>query len=120
MKRSRLVLVVILVAVTALVTALWVGEGPLWRWVMIHRVDLDSLSPDLIIGGEKVRGWAEVRRFASIRYASTPPGNPADLSINYHGDVVAWYRATGLKAMEDTPSSCPRNVIRSRWDSAFR
>ena len=34
MKRSRLVLVVILVAVAVLCVSLWVGEGPLWRWVM--------------------------------------------------------------------------------------
>ena len=31
MKRSRLLLVVILIAVATLVGSLWVDEGPLWR-----------------------------------------------------------------------------------------
>ena len=39
MKRSRLLGVAILVAVTVLVTALWVNEGPLWRMVMLRRTE---------------------------------------------------------------------------------
>lgn len=53
MKRSQLLLVVILVAVAALVTLLWVGEGPLWRWVMLKRVHADLGNGQWVISFEK-------------------------------------------------------------------
>ena len=43
MKRSHLVLVGILVAMVVLCVSLWVGEGPLWRWVMTKHEPLDIL-----------------------------------------------------------------------------
>ena len=44
MNRSRLLLVVILVAVAALAGSLWVGEGPLWRMVMLVEMPYEDLT----------------------------------------------------------------------------
>ena len=80
MKRSRLVLVVILMAVAVLFVSLWVGEGPLWRLVTWKRVyveteicyPLDAIT-DIQAAEErpffepcnhfKLRGWVICKRF---------------------------------------------------------
>ena len=62
MKRSRLLLVVILVAGSALVTALWVNQGPLWRWVMLERKPV-KVFERIRIQRYPVRGWKTVHRF---------------------------------------------------------
>ena len=38
MKSPRLLLAIIVVAVTALCVSLWVGEGPLWRVLVVRIV----------------------------------------------------------------------------------
>ena len=92
MKRSRLLLVVILVAVAALVGSLWVGEGPLWRMVMLKRVPLPYLletgQPSAPVGviADHQRGWMKVRRW------SDPPVS--------HGRAIAYWISTGFKAHE--------------------
>ena len=71
MKRSRLVLVVILVAMGVLCVSLWLNEGPLWRMVMLRTVECDNSTG---------RMRYTVRRFTapvSIRipdeYSLSPP-----------------------------------------------
>ena len=84
MKRSRLVLVVILVAVASLVTALWVGEGPLWRWVMLRDSIYEGNSD-----GHAVVGHDTIYRFTG----------------ELHGDSarhwVVYYQENGFKALEE-------------------
>ncbi len=77
MRRSHLVLAVILVAVVVLCLSLWVNEGPLWRLVMLKRVDFDSRI---------TRGWETVKRWTD------PPVQ--------HGKIVHYYKKTGMKTME--------------------
>ena len=79
MKRSRLVLVVILVAVTALCVSLWVGEGPLWRLVMLKRIYTDRFGAD----GSPVRGWYIVKRWPG---EDPSPGRK----------TIFYYRETGF------------------------
>ena len=79
MKRGRLVLVIILVAVAALVTALWVNEGPLWRLVMLKRLPLEFSTAE----GHKVRGWGMIKRSDSESY----------------GWSVMWYVESGYRAI---------------------
>ena len=64
MKRSRLLLVVIVIAVAGLSISLWVGEGPLWRWVMLRRMPLQSE----IDGHEVVEGWILIHRWTGERH----------------------------------------------------
>ena len=61
MKRSRLLLAIILVAVSALVGSLWIGEGPLWRWVTVKTIPFESEG--LVVPEETVRGWRKVNRW---------------------------------------------------------
>ena len=61
MNRSRLLLVVIVVAVSALSVSLWVGEGPLWRLVMLERKPVKVF--EVRIQRYPVRGWKTVHRF---------------------------------------------------------
>ena len=64
-KRGRLLLVLVLVAVTMLCISLWVDEGPLWRWVMTKRVPLTVLGPAFNERyGHAIRGWAAVKRWS--------------------------------------------------------
>ena len=60
MKRSRLLLVVIVVAVAAFVPALWVNEGPLWRWVMLIEKPYHGNS-----SGHETRGAVFRHRWSS-------------------------------------------------------
>ncbi len=73
MKRSRLVLVVILIGPAVLVTALWVNEGPLWRLIMTKRVHFE---------GHPLNGWYTVKRWTQ------PPLK--------HGPKVLYFVETGL------------------------
>ena len=75
-------LVVILVAIAVLCVALWVGEGPLWRWVMLRTVGLTVEEWD----GGTIVGWYAVRRW-----------EPGDVA---HGKQVFFFRESGLKAHE--------------------
>ncbi len=93
MKRSRLVLVVILVAVAALCIPLWVNEGPLWRWVMLERVDVETFSSG--------RGWMIARRWT----------NP---QIQY-GRKVLWDPKTGFKKLDQYYYS-GREAYGTGWD----
>ncbi len=84
MKRSRLVLVVILVAVAVLLGSLWVGEGPLWRLVMLR----DSIYEGTR-DGHAVVGHDTIYRFTG----------------ELHGDSAAYwaayYQENGFKALEE-------------------
>ncbi len=64
MKKRHLIAAGIVVAVLALVVPLWVGEGPLWRWVMTK-----EYIQDYIIGNHPVRSTMRVSRW-SDRLAS--------------------------------------------------
>ena len=94
MKQSRLVLVIILVAVAALATSLWVNEGPLWRILCTrivpipasHGWRLASLDPPISVNPERLRGWMSVERW------SEPP-------VPW-GRAVAYHLRTGYKAAE--------------------
>ena len=70
MKRSRLVLVVILVAVAALVTSLWVNEGPLWRWVMVVEQPIAHLKSDYR-GTHLVNRWTRRNIVTEAFYEDT-------------------------------------------------
>ena len=59
MKRSRLLLAIILVAVTVLCTSFWVGEGPLWRVVMT-KLESHEPVPGQVSGQA---GWVRTRRW---------------------------------------------------------
>ena len=56
MKRSRLLLVVIIVAVAALLGSMWLGEGPLWRWVMLEWQDTSGTDNFADLGSYDYRG----------------------------------------------------------------
>ncbi len=96
MRRSHLVLAVILVAVVVVVillVALWVNEGPLWRWVMLKRVDHEGYHGYfvslVIINGHfppPTRGWKTVKRWT-------------DHPI-WYGKMVLYYVETGMKSAE--------------------
>ena len=70
-KRGRLLLLIILLAVAALLVSLWVGEGPLWRWVMLRRVPLENTA----IEDHDVVGWLFKHRWSGV----------------VHGRVIGWY-----------------------------
>ena len=57
MKQSRLLGVAILLAVTALPTALWVEEGPLWRMVMLETTEFTS--PGKVAERRTVKRWGK-------------------------------------------------------------
>ena len=82
MNRSRLVLVVILVAVATLLGSLWVGEGPLWRWVMLVEEEWSSS-----IGEAEIRGLVSRHRWKGTR----------------HGSRGAWYVESGYLANQAAP-----------------
>ncbi len=79
MRRSHLVLAVILVAVVVLCVCLWVNDGPLWRLVMLTREPVDAANGD----GHRVVGWLNVNRRS---------GDP-------HG-LLYYYAETGMKYVE--------------------
>lgn len=85
MKRSRLLLVVIVIAVAVLSVSLWVGEGPLWRLVMLRTVPFQDTW-----GENKVRGWRTYKRWHEYDGKGKGP----------RGDLLAWYVETGFKAAE--------------------
>ena len=62
MKHSRLVLVLILLAVAALLAFLWVGEGPLWRWVKLKKIHFETTD---LQGTPILRGWYTAKRWDS-------------------------------------------------------
>ncbi len=95
MKRSRLALVLILLAVAGLVTSLWVGEGPLWRLVMLKRVPVSKYYPFARTPSferHPVRGWMTVRRWGRDGSSSAMP--------TPYGNAVGYYTESGFKAVE--------------------
>ena len=88
MKRSRLVLVVILIAVAALSGSLWVNEGPLWRIVMLKEMDALSVFPVQGVVGVYIppRGVSTVLRWTD------PP--------RAHGRTEWFYPSNGFKMRE--------------------
>ena len=100
MKRSRLALVVILVAGNVLFVALWVGEGPLWRLVMLKVVPIENPTMN-------TRGWATVTRWRDNEF---------------HRRAVVWDVNTGLRC-EESWFFHGTLVSRTTWDhdgSIFR
>ena len=78
MKRSRLLLVVIIIAVVALVGSLWVGEGPLWRLVMTKKVPIHPAA------STSTQGYMTVKRRGS----------------QLHGRIETWHLKTGFRHIE--------------------
>ena len=74
MKKRHLIAAGIVVAVVAMVVPLWVGEGPLWRWVMLRKVEHIQL-------GE--RGWMIEHRLTGEEFLR-----------------VLWSMDTGFKTLE--------------------
>ena len=107
MKRSRLVLAVILVAVAALVTSLWVNEGPLWRIVMLKRVAYEKEPVEIgilpFVSTEVRRiGWRTVKRW------SDPP--------LLHGQSVLYYDNSGYRVKaEETEYRDGKEIGSTRW-----
>ena len=58
-----MLLAIILLAVAALCISLWVGEGPLWRWVMTEVVVSLEDSSDLPEEFTEVREWRRQNRW---------------------------------------------------------
>ncbi len=93
MRRSHLVLAVVLVAVVVVVillVALWVNEGPLWRSAMLEKIPIDLYySRDGKTSGlfDRVYGWATVKRW-------THP-------TVQHGNLVCYFVENGFKAKEE-------------------
>ena len=92
MKRSRVLLVIILVAVAVLCYfvfhSLWVNEGPLWRIVMLKEIDASVFDP--------VQGFVGAyipRRGISIVLRWTDPPKA-------HGRTEWFYVSNGFKAQE--------------------
>ncbi len=75
MKRSRLVLVVILVAIAVLGISLWVNEGPLWQWVMTRRGPVEPCLAPGLQDGHLATGWATYKRWTN----------------EWHGPAAAFY-----------------------------
>ncbi len=112
MRRSHLVLAVVLVAVVVLCVSGWVNEGPLWRVVMLEKIPLDvyysrdgkfsgllnlmererlneegELLHEIIVDDHAVCGWATVKRWTD------PPVQ--------HGNLVCYIGENGFKAKEE-------------------
>ena len=89
MKRSRLVLVVILTLVTVLCISLWIGEGPLWRWVMLEKEAFEIGGDDPLIShhgslrNHKLIGWGLQSRWRDKNLRD-----------------VAYYAESGFKAWD--------------------
>ena len=66
MTRSRLLLAIILLTVAVLCVSLWVGEGPLWRLVMLKQETFQyaaDATPHPLPNSE-LRGWTQRSRWA--------------------------------------------------------
>ena len=90
MTRPRLLLAIILTAVAVLCISLWVGEGPLWRLIMLKQIPLSTETLRAWMpttNSNHIRGWMSVKRW------SDPPGAP-------HGRAVVYWTLTGFKAAE--------------------
>ena len=71
MKRPRLLLAVILLAVITLLAALWVNEGPLWRWVMLEKVMIQSPARYLPRNSpwtKRVAGFKSINRWTKTEH----------------------------------------------------
>ena len=93
MKRPLLLLVIIFVAITALFVSLWVGEGPLWRMVMLKEpwsIFTVNEGPEYF----QTEGYVPVTRWPMTRW-------PIERRIRYvHGSFVTWHPSTGFKAVQ--------------------
>ena len=85
MKRSRLVLALILVAVVVLVVFLWVDEGPLWRWVVLTTVESQG---SWLVGDEPTLSHFVWQKLSTVRRDSGAS----------HGTTTYWYVGNGFKA----------------------
>ena len=64
MRRLGYVLLLVnVLVVTVVCIALWVNEGPLWRWVMLERITFESHDYE-----EMIRGWHYVYRSKAQPY----------------------------------------------------
>ena len=121
MKRPRLLLVVILIAVAVLCVSLWVGEGPLWRWVMLKSIPLTEIPEGLALGGA-VHGW-----FVTDRWQRDTPSGPIrfygldNLAESVQGKAVILFTDTDLKAFEcDIRESAMLNATAWNSDGSVR
>ena len=64
-RRATLVLWIVVVAIALVTTSLWLNEGPLWRWVILKRVDEEYSDP---VTGHVLRGWQIRLRFRDLSY----------------------------------------------------
>ena len=91
MKRSRLVLAIILLAITVLCVSLWDGKVPLSQIVMLKSVPLGDSLPSggrnrIYIDVNAVRGWKCVKRWQVPQVV--------------HGPGVGYWVRTGFKRMK--------------------
>ena len=107
MKRPRLLLAIILVAITVLCVSLWVGEGPLWRMVMTKRVELFGADGSL-------QGMATVKRYAEPPRHEIPINGPVLRDAVPHGDVALWH-SNGLIRLHGKYQHGKRNGIWTFW-----
>ncbi len=78
--RVRLIALAIVMSAVALVTCLWVNEGPLWRWVMLKTLDYESSFDGFASRGEMIHNrWTHY----------------------VYGKFVSYYVKTGFVSMMD-------------------
>ena len=104
----HLTALVILVAATSLVMALWVNEGPLWQWVMTQREEFDATEEVRLLRGRWIHGkylsegneqecsslFPQNRPIGGWRYILRWSAEPQP-----HGPF-AYYHDNGFKAMQ--------------------
>ena len=99
MKRSKIIVLVLLVCIGGVCVTLWVDEGPLWRVVMLKTVIWEA--PLELSGGWLTRGFSTTLRWGSVPVRSVY-------------EERAWYVNNGFLCLE-THRSNEVHVFITQW-----